>query len=33
MREIIQSPPKGKLGPPFLDLTGFKFNRDEANAR
>ena len=33
MREIIKAPPKGRLSPPFLDLTGFKFNRDEANER
>lgn len=32
-REIVQSPPKGRLSPPYLDLTGFKFNRDEANER
>ena len=32
-REIVKSPPKGRLGPPYLDLTGFKFNRDEANER
>jgi|GEM_PF-2785654 len=33
VREMVNSPAKGRLGPPFLDLTGFKFNRDEANER
>ncbi|MBK7000197.1 MAG: DUF2281 domain-containing protein [Rhodoferax sp.] len=33
MREIIQSPPKARLSALKLDLTGFKFNRDEANER
>lgn len=33
LREIVKSPPKGRLGPPYLDLTGFKFDREEANAR
>jgi hypothetical protein len=33
MRAIIKSPPKARMGPPYLDLTGFKFNRDEANER
>ncbi len=27
LREIVKSPPKGRLGPPYLDLTGFRFNR------
>jgi hypothetical protein len=33
MRKIIQSPPKGRLSALQLDLTGYKFNRDEANER
>ncbi len=33
VREIIQSPPKGRLSAMQLDLTGYKFNRDEANER
>lgn len=32
-REIVKSQSKGLLAPPYLDLTGFKFNRDEANER
>jgi hypothetical protein len=33
VREMVNSPAKGRLGPPFLDLSGFKFNREEANER
>ena len=33
LRELVTTTAKGKLGPPFLDLSGFKFNRDEANER
>ncbi len=33
LRELVTSTAKGQLGPPFLDLSGFKFNRDEANER
>lgn len=33
LREIVKSLPKGRLGSPYLDLTGFKFNREEANER
>ncbi len=33
LREMVKSSPKGRLGPPYLDLTGFKFNREEANER
>ncbi len=33
LRQIVKTPPKGSLGPPFLDTTGFKFDREEANER
>jgi hypothetical protein len=33
VREMVNTPAKGRLGPPFLDLTGFKLNREEANER
>lgn len=33
LRELVTTTAKGKLGSPFLDLSGFKFNRNEANER
>lgn len=33
LRQIVKSPSKGKLSPPYLDTTGFKFDREEANER
>jgi len=33
VREIIKAPPKARLSALQLDLTGYKFNRDEANER
>lgn len=33
LKTIIKEPPKGRLTAIRLDLTGFKFNREEANAR
>ena len=33
LRELVTTTAKGKLGPPFLDLSGFKFKRDDANER
>ncbi len=33
IRETVNSPAQGRLGPPFLDLSGFKFDREEANER
>ncbi len=33
IHETVNSPTQGRLGPPFLDLSGFKFNREEANER
>lgn len=33
MRRIIKAPPKARLSALQLDLTGYKFNRDEANER
>ncbi|HLA35177.1 MAG TPA: hypothetical protein VJ001_09980 [Rhodocyclaceae bacterium] len=32
-RQLLKSPPKGRLTAIELDLSGFKFNRDEANER
>ncbi len=33
LREIVKTPAKGRLSPPYLDTTGFKFDREEANER
>lgn len=33
LRQIVKTPAKGRLGPPYLDTTGFKFDREEANER
>jgi hypothetical protein len=33
LRQIINTPPQGRLSALRLDLTGYKFNRDEANER
>jgi hypothetical protein len=33
LRQIVKTPAKGRLGALQLDLTGYTFNRDEANER
>ena len=33
LRQIVKTPPSGRLSPPYLDTSGFKFNREEANER
>lgn len=33
LRQIVKTPPSGRLGALRLDLTGYKFDRDEANER
>jgi hypothetical protein len=33
LRQIVNTPPKGRLSALRLDLTWYKFNRDEANER
>ena len=33
LRQIVKTPAKGRLAPPYLDTTGFKFDREEANER
>lgn len=33
LRQIVKTPAKGRLSPPYLDTTGFKFDREEANER
>lgn len=33
LRQIVKMPPKGRLSALRLDLTGYKFDREEANER
>lgn len=33
LRQIVKTPPSGRLSALRLDMTGYKFDRDEANER
>lgn len=33
LRQIVKAPPSGRLSALQLDLTGYKFDREEANER